>query len=86
MQFLLKLTLISSRQLSCLGPLELLLQKNYELFGSSIFPTVSVPGEGYSRKTYTKVDMYMFIIINVSIPLLMNFYFNSRGYHPHSSL
>jgi hypothetical protein len=86
MQFLLKLTLISARPLSCLGPLELLLPKNYELFGSSIFPTVSVPGEGYSRKAYTKVDMYMFITINVLIPLLMNFYFNSRGYHPHSSL
>jgi hypothetical protein len=84
MQFLLKLTLNSTRQLSC--PLELLVPKNYELFGSSIFPTVSVPGEGYSRKAYTKVDMYMFIIINVSIPLLMDFYFSSRGHHPHSSL
>jgi hypothetical protein len=81
MQFLLKLTLISTGHLSCLGPLE-----NYELFGSSIFPTVSVPGEGYSRKAYTKVDMYVFITINVSIPLLMDFYFSSRGYHPHSSL
>jgi hypothetical protein len=84
MQFLLKLTLNSTRQLAC--PLELLLPKNYELFGSSIFLTVSVPGEGYSRKAYTKVDMYMFIIINVSIPLLMDFYFSSRGHHPHSSL
>ena len=86
MQFFLKLTLISTRQLSCLGPLVFLLPENYEFFDSSIFPTVSVPGKGYSRKAYTKVDMYMFITINVSIPLLMNFYFNSRGYHPHSSL
>ena len=37
MQFLLKLTLISARQLSCLGPLELLLTKNYELFAPPYF-------------------------------------------------
>jgi hypothetical protein len=35
---------------------------------------------------YIKVDMYMFITINISIPLLMDFYFSSQGYHPHSSL
>jgi hypothetical protein len=83
MQFLLKLTLISTREL---GPLVFLLPENYKLFDSSIFSTVNVPGEGYSRNAYTKVDMYMFITINVSIPLLMDFYFSSRGYHPHSSL
>ena len=86
MQFLLKLILMSTRQLSCLGPLVFLLPENYKLFDSSIFPTVSVLVEGYSKKAYTKVDMYMFITINVSIPLLMDFYFSSRGHHPHSSL
>jgi hypothetical protein len=86
MQFLLKLTLISTRQLSCLGPFVFLLPENYTLFDPSIFSTVSVPGEGYSRKAYTKVDMYMFITINVSIPLLIDFYFSSRWYHPRSSL
>ena len=49
-QFLLKLTLISTKQLSCLGPLVVLLPENYKLFDSSIVSTVSVPGDCNSRK------------------------------------
>ena len=85
MQFLLKLILISTKQLSCLGPLVLLLPKYYELWIIWLLhiSDCGVPGEGYSRKAYTKADMYMFISFNVSIPLLMDLYFSSRGYHPH---
>ena len=58
-QFLLKLTLISTRQLSCLGPLVFLLPENYELFDSSIISTLSVPGDSNSR--YIHVYYYQCI-------------------------